>query len=185
MIYQLKHNAIGRTTHKQGTAGAHIRYITRDSACSFSFGFLIPRDRWSAKYWLDKQELEKTRKNGRVCDRIMVCLPLELTEMQRIMLVKDFMEELTGNKVPYMLAIHDKGKDANNPHCHIVLRDNCPQTGKKVLKLSDSYSTYKIHDVWRAALARWGFETKPTSKETRKKYKRPKSVEHYYRKHQI
>ena len=181
MIYQLKHNAIGRTTHKAGTAGAAIRYITRKSACSYSYASQMPAERWKAKHWINKQELEKTRKNGRVCDRVMLCLPIELSEYQRIALVHDFMFDLTDGKVPFFFAIHDMGKDANNPHCHIIRRDNCPKTGKKVLQLSKSYSTYRLHDLWRKTLAKWGFYTSPSSKETKKKYKRAKPKEYYYR----
>ena len=140
----------------------------------------MPVGRWKAKYWMDMQEAFKTRKNGRVCDRIMVCLLKELTAFERIALVRDFMNVLTEQKVPYYFAIHDKGKDANNPHCHIVIRDNCPNTGKKVLKLSSGYSTYRLHELWRASLAKWGFITKPVSKEEKQKYKRKKPKAHYY-----
>ena len=32
-IYHLTHRTVGRSTHAAGTAGAHIGYITRTSAC--------------------------------------------------------------------------------------------------------------------------------------------------------
>ena len=181
MIYQMKHSAIGRTTHKQGTAGAHLRYITREPACSYTLSNLIPLDRWKAKYWINQQETKKTRKNGRVCDRVMLCLPIELKPLQRVAMVHGFMQELTQGNVPYYVAFHDKGKDASNPHCHIIIRDNCLKTGKKILKLSDSYSTYKLHALWRSTLAKWGFRTEPTSQKEKQKYKRAKPKAHYYR----
>lgn len=176
----LKHSSVGRTTHSSGTAGAYIRYITRESACSYVFSHLIPKDRWKARYWLDIQE-QKSRKNGRVCDKLIMALPLELSTLQRQALVKSFMLELTQNKVPYYVAFHDKEKDAGNPHCHVAIRDNCPTTGKKVLKLSSSYSTYHLHDLWRVHLAKWGFDVRPSSEATKQKYKRPKPKQYYYR----
>lgn len=53
-------------------------------------------------------------------------------------LVQDFARDLTGNKVAWYAAIHATGKDAHNPHCHLVIRDRDLETGKRVVKLSDS-----------------------------------------------
>ena len=151
-IYWLKHDSIGRTTHAQGTAGSHLKYITRPSACSFTDAHLMPADRWKARYWLNKQELA-SRKNARVIDKVVLALPRQLHPFQRNALAKRFVLEVTGGKVPFFIAVHDIGKDANNPHAHIIIRDNCPETGRKVLGLSKAGSSKRLHKIWRALVA--------------------------------
>jgi hypothetical protein len=136
-IYSCNLKSIGRVTHKAGTAGAHVRYIARDRAEPEILSRHMPDDPNAARAFLDAGERED-RKNARVVDKIRVALPRELDEKQRAVLVQDFMKDLTGNKVPWFAAIHQTGKDAHNPHAHIVLRDRDLETGKRVVRLSDS-----------------------------------------------
>jgi hypothetical protein len=111
-----------------------------------------------------KQQELKSRKNGRVCDKILLALPLETHPFVYRNMVKDFLMELTDGKVPFYAACHDGKEDRHNPHCHIVIRDNCPITGKKVLKLSMGASTYKLHALWRKTIERYGLEVVPPQK---------------------
>ncbi len=71
--------------------------------------------------WLDGQE-RADRKNARVIDKLEVALPIDLTPEQRTDLVCDFAAETGGGKVPWLAAIHDKGMEEPNPHCHPILR---------------------------------------------------------------
>ena len=136
-IYSLNHRAIGRSTQKQpGTAAAHVRYITRTTAASTVMAERMPANRNEAQAWLLEQE-STSRKNGRVVDKVMVALPLELDPAQRAALVRDFAQRATLERAPWLAAIHDQGKDAANPHAHIVIRDRDPDTGKRVAGLSD------------------------------------------------
>ena len=64
-------------------------------------------------------------------------LPVELSEQQRDQLVKRFVRELTNGQVPWLAAIHDKGKDAANPHVHLVVRDRHIEHGKRALGMSE------------------------------------------------
>lgn len=49
------------------------------------------------------------------------------------------MADLTGGKlVPWFAAIHQIGEDAHNPHVHIAIHDRDIETGRRVLRLSDS-----------------------------------------------
>jgi len=66
----------------------------------------------------------------------MLALPKELNDEQRIELVKDFAEHATEGRAPWLAAFHMKGKDARNPHCHLVLRDRDPETNKRVIGTS-------------------------------------------------
>lgn len=136
-IYSCNLASIGRTTHAAGTAGAHVRYIGRDGAAPIVRAHGMPEDAVEARAWMDREEAA-SRKNARVADKIRIAIPRELSDQERLELVRDFITDLTGNRVPWMFAIHQRGKDAHNPHAHIVVRDRDLETGKRVLRLSDS-----------------------------------------------
>jgi len=171
-IYSLSHSTIGRTTHDAGTAGAHLGYITRASACRIVISEHIPTATpgtkgGAARTWMDEQE-SKDRKNARVVDKLMLALPKELNETARVQVVRTFIHELANGKaVPFFAAIHDKAdtKDAANPHAHIVIRDRCPETGKgRVIGMSEKGSTERAREVWErvcnAALMAEGSEAR-------------------------
>lgn len=136
-IYSCNISSIGRTTHAPGTAGAHIRYITRQSANPIIMSMNMPEDPVEARNWIDRQE-RAMRKNARVIDKIRIALPIELSEDERYILVKDFMAELSDHRVPWYAAIHQTGEDEHNPHVHIAVHDRSVETGRRELRLSDS-----------------------------------------------
>lgn len=136
-IYSLNLKSIGRTTHAAGTAGAHVLYIARPDAQPQLVSEHMPTDPNAARAFLNRGELAD-RKNARVADKVRLALPRELTPEQRMQLVQDFAQDLTGGRVPWFAGIHAEGKDAHNPHCHLVIRDRDIETGKRVVKLSDS-----------------------------------------------
>lgn len=136
-IYSLNLKSIGRTTHAAGTAGAHVLYIARPDAKAELASEHMPTDPNAARAFLNRGELAD-RKNARVADKVRIALPRELTPEQRMQLVRDFARDLTGGRVPWFAGIHAEGKDAHNPHCHLVIRDRDIETGKRVVKLSDS-----------------------------------------------
>ena len=146
-IYSLNHKSIGRTTHRAGRAGAHIRYIARRSAEPVIISQLMPADWKKAKKWIDAQELA-SRKNARVADLVMIALPIELNKKQRLELVEQFLESITGGRVPAFAAIHQEGEDSHNPHAHILIHDKSPLNGRRVLKMSEMGSTLKIREQW-------------------------------------
>jgi hypothetical protein len=136
-IYSCNVATIGKTTHAAGTAGAHLRYIGRDGAEAELQAQYMPRDPNQARAWMDGQEAAD-RKNARVASKIRLALPRELNEDQRAQLVKEFADDLTQGRAPYYAAIHQRGSDAHNPHAHLVVRDKDIETGKRVMRLSDS-----------------------------------------------
>ena len=136
-IYSCNLKSIGRTTHAAGTAGAHLSYIGRERAEPERFASNMPVDPKAARTWMDNQE-RADRKNARVCDKIRIALPRELDSQQRADLVRSFAEDLTGGRVPWYAAIHQTGRDAHNPHAHVVIRDRDIETGRRVVRLSDS-----------------------------------------------
>lgn len=146
-IYSCNHKAIGRSTHKPFTAAAHINYITRPSVLTEMMASHMPADRHEAVDWIRQQELED-RKNARVIDKLMIALPEELTPEQRSALVRDFCGQLTQDRCPWYAAIHAEGKDAKNPHAHIVIRDRDINTGKRALNMSEKGSTEHVRQLW-------------------------------------
>lgn len=114
-----------------------------------------------ARAWLDQQE-EADRKNARVIDKVTIALPRELDAVQRVELVRAFAAEVTQGRVPWLAAVHDQGKDAENPHAHVVLRDRDLETGKMALRMSQSGSTEMLRETWErvcnAALERAGVD---------------------------
>ena len=155
-IFHLTHRTVGRSTHAAGTAGAHIGYITRSSACRAVIAEHIPAAEpgskgGAARAWLDAQE-EADRKNARVIDKLEIALPHELDQAQRVELVRAFVHELGGGKsVPFFAAFHDKAgtKDEANPHVHLVIRDRDPATGKgRVIGMSEKGSTERAREIW-------------------------------------
>lgn len=136
-IFSLNHKSVGRATHAAGTASAHVQYIMRPRAASEIIAHEMPDEVGPAMRWMDEQE-EASRKNARVIDKVMVALPRELDAVQRAELIRAFGEAVSGNRTPWVAAMHDMGKDAQNPHAHFIFRDRELETGKRVLKLSDN-----------------------------------------------
>ncbi|WP_050385853.1 MobA/MobL family protein [Bradyrhizobium pachyrhizi] len=183
-IFSLHHSPIGKSTQAQPyTAAAHINYITRKRAMSLMQKARLPgqNPREVAEYL--KACEDKDRKNARVIDKVMLALPKELNQTERIGLVREFAEHVTQGRAPWLAAFHDKGKDANNPHCHLVLRDRDPKTGKRVIGTSEIGSTERLRESWekfanraleragrseridRRTLADQGIEREPTIHE--------------------
>ena len=97
-IFSLNHKAIGKSSQeKPYTASAHVRYITRNSACSQVLAERMPDQTLQAQSWFKSQE-DSDRKNARVADKVMLALPVELNGKQRYALVKDYAEQVTEGK---------------------------------------------------------------------------------------
>ena len=146
-IYSLHVGRVGRSTHAAGTAAAHARYILRQSAASDVLSEHMPIGRKEVQSWLNAQE-KADRKNARVIEKIMVALPRELHPLQRGRLVREYCNRITKGRAPWLAAIHDKGKDANNPHAHIIIRDRDIYTGKRVAQLSEKGSCERLRALW-------------------------------------
>ena len=59
-MFSLNHSCVGRSTHGSGTAGAHMEYVTRESACTVVMGQNMPVPRPGrvrrTRAWIDRQE---------------------------------------------------------------------------------------------------------------------------------
>jgi hypothetical protein len=135
-IYSLRLAPIGKTTQKRPfTAAAHIRYITRKEAVSHVMAERMPEGRVRAMRWLRAEE-KADRVNARVADKLVIALPRELSRQQHVELLWGFAEDLSQGRVSWFAAIHAKGKDRLNPHCHLLVRDRDVRTGKRVVMFS-------------------------------------------------
>ena len=150
-IFMLKHSSVGRSTHAARTAGAHIRYIARPGAEPDLQAERMPVDPAAARNWFDRQE-RAMRANGRVADKIIIALPLELHPLQRRRLVKAYCEDVTKRQASWFAAIHQSGSDRNNPHAHIIIHDRSVTTGKRVARLSGKNSTVMLRRQWETHL---------------------------------
>lgn len=147
-IYSLHHSSIGKSTQKAPfTAAAHVGYVTRPSACARAVGTRMPEQPEQLRAWFNAAE-SRDRKNARVCDKVMLALPRELDAEARYELVRAFAENMTRGEAPWFAAFHDLGKDAANPHCHLIIRDRHPETGKRVIGMSESGSTERLREAW-------------------------------------
>ncbi len=147
-IYSLHHQPIGKSTQaRPHTSAAHVRYITRPSAASRIEARRMPdKPGRAAAFMVDGENAD--RKNARVSDKLMLALPRELDAGQRAQLVRDFAEEVTQGRASWLAAFHDQGKDAHNPHAHLIIRDRDPATGKRVAGLSEKGSTDRLRALW-------------------------------------
>jgi hypothetical protein len=135
-IYSLRLTPIGKTTQKRPfTAAAHVRYIARSNAASHVLAARMPEEKGKAQRWLRKAERDD-RANARVADKMVIALPVELSLDQQVALVHRFAETLTKGRAAWFAALHAKGKDRKNPHCHLLVRDRDMETGKRVVMFS-------------------------------------------------
>ncbi|BAV53040.1 Probable conjugal transfer protein traA (plasmid) [Mesorhizobium loti] len=147
-IYSLRHQPIGKSTQARPfTSAAHVRYIMRRGAVGRIEAARMPATKGRAARFMQLGE-EADRKNARVADKLLLALPRELDAEQRAQLVRDYAEDVTRGRAPWLAAFHDKGKDEQNPHVHLVVRDRDPTTGKRVAGLSENGSTERLRALW-------------------------------------
>lgn len=151
-ISSINHKTIGKKTHPPRTASAHLRYVLRASACNEVLAANIPMPTigsrgGEAKKWLEQYE-DTSRSNARIIDKLMIALPIELSQQQRVDLLYAYVDEITGGEeIAWLAALHDQ--DSHNPHVHMIFWDKGVQTGKRVVEFSENGSTQKLRTRWQ------------------------------------
>lgn len=149
VIFHLRHAAIGRSTHRAGTAGAHLRYIGRRGAAWHSNQGQTPEEA-AASLGIVEGGL---RKNGRVLDKVSAALPRCLTPEQQRALALAFARRVCDQglwrRAAWWLAIHWA---EGNPHLHLAWHDRDPTTGAAVWGSSNKGSTERLRQAWEACL---------------------------------
>lgn len=153
-----------RTAHL-GQTEAHLAYITRPKATRVVLqerlsGNTRPRSAKNAEEAAQKSK-------GRVCERIMLALPVEASPEQREALARAFAERLTQGIAGYVVGIHDKhGNDTRNPHAHFVFFDVKEKTGgrgrpKSILGFARKNAIENTASMWtelhNGMMHKWGF----------------------------
>ncbi|MEP3844470.1 MAG: MobA/MobL family protein [Paracoccaceae bacterium] len=166
-ISSINHKSIGKKTHPPRTASAHLRYVLRASACNEVLAANMPMPTigsrgGKAKVWLEEHE-DKSRKNARVIDKLMIALPIELSQEQRVEMLHAYVAEITGGEeISWLAALHDQ--DSHNPHVHMIFRDKGLHTGKRVVEFSEQGSTQRLRESWQKIcnehLAKAGFDAR-------------------------
>ena len=132
-----QHRSIGKRTHAHGTAGAHIRYVTRAGACTHFETENMPDIRRAAISYFDRlAERPGERINARICDKLIIALPLDLAVEERREVVRSFMRKLGRGRIPWCAAFHDGCNDLRNPHVHVVFRDRDIDNNQRVIGTS-------------------------------------------------
>ena len=152
---------------KLGQTAAHLRYITRPQAAR-----LVVQERLSGGTWSETANLveeEAQKRKGRVCERLVVALPVEATPEQREALTRAYAEQMSKGVAGYVAAIHDQhGNDTKNPHAHFVFFDVQQKTGgrgrpKSTLGLAQKNAIENAARAWaelhNRMMRSWGFET--------------------------
>jgi MobA/MobL family len=158
-----KHTSIGAKTHKARTATAHVSYIMRsDAMTQFQAGNMPDGSRGTRVFFDKLWEKAGMPDNARIADKLMIALPLELTQEQRYDAVRSFMNELGKGRIAWCAAHHDSGKDAHNPHVHIIFKDADIDTGRKVVG-----TTTSSRDVREAKENDWKIPPRMTTRDLR------------------
>ena len=180
VIFHLNHAAIGRSTHRAGTAGAHLRYIGRRGAEWHTNQGQTPEEAAAALAILEGG----LRKNGRILDKVSAALPRCLAPEQKrafaLAFARRVCDQGRGRRAPWWLAIH---WTHGNPHLHLAWHDRDPATGAAVWRSSTKGSTERLRQAWedclndalraarrperadRRAYARRGVQQRPTRHE--------------------
>ena len=161
-----KHSSIGAKTHEARTATAHMSYIMRAEARTHFQAENMPDGGRGTRVFFDKLwEKAGMPENARICDKLMLALPGELTPEQRYEAVHTFMQDLGQGRIVWCAAYHEKGEDAHNPHAHIVLKDADIDTRRKVIG-----TTTSLKDVREAQEHGWKVPPRATSQDLRNRW---------------
>jgi hypothetical protein len=160
-LLSLQQSSIGKTTHAPNAATCHMSHIRR-GATKFQ-AELMPDGRPMTCGYFDKAaDRPGVPINARICDRLMIALPREMTREQRWETVAAFMHQLGQERIAWCAAHHDSGHHAANPHVSIVFRDADVLTGKKVMGTTTSFA-----DVRKAEDNGWKVPPRTTTRDIR------------------
>ena len=120
---------------KRGAGGSHADYIQREGSYKNYHGGedLVHTEAANMPVWATHDPSEffrqadlNERKNGSVYREFEIAIPKELNVMQRIELVREFVNQEIGNKHPVAWAIHNPNAaiaGGEQPHAHIMFSE--------------------------------------------------------------
>ena len=160
-LLQFSHGKIGAKTHKARTATAHVSYIMRSEAMTKFQCENMPDGGRGTRVFFDKLwEKAGSPESARICDKLMLALPLGLSQEERYEAVRSYMHELGQGRIAWCAAHHE---DRDNPHTHVVFKDADITTGHKVIG-----TTTNARDVREAEAHGWKVPPRTTTADMRK-----------------
>ena len=87
------HSAIGKTTHAANASTDHMSYILRQEALTKFQAENMPEGGRGTRVFFEN--MAEGRPNARVCDKLIIPLPLELSREQRYEAVASFMQAIS------------------------------------------------------------------------------------------
>ena len=101
-----------------------------------------------ATLWNAVEKIEKA-KNSQLAREVTIALPIELTQLQNINLVREYVKQNFVDKgMCADIAIHDT--DGSNPHAHIMLTMRPFKSADNLTDFADEISNGKLDKIWDA-----------------------------------
>lgn len=129
--FRLEHSAVNRARHGSGYLAAHANYAANTNKCAKVIHINGAEDRSNIRKLIYQHEASLTRKNARVADKILISLPVELTEEHRHEAVRRFLRSITFDGKTRAFAFYHNDHP-HNPHAHIIFLDRDLSTGQPV-----------------------------------------------------
>jgi len=158
----------GKRVVAEGRAAFQRRdaYVTRSDAVVALVIEHLPLDRSARADWWE-QRCASVRRDGRVQERLILSLPVELGGAHAEPVARAVMHRLGGGRVPYVAAIHrgdlssprqhgEAGRE--NLHLHVDWADADHETGRVVFGACERGSTRRIRRAVAEALNRYAEE---------------------------
>ncbi len=163
---------MNRADKGDGYLVASANYAANTNKCQRVLGVNMPTNRHAISKVIREHEEGLTRKNARLGDKILLSLPVELSEAHRYAVTRRFLWSITGHGQSRAVAFYHADKP-HNPHMHVMLLDRSVADGKPVMHMGASRNkrvklglepnpTEWLRKVWESecnsVLAEFGYE---------------------------
>ncbi|MFG1413989.1 MobA/MobL family protein [Xanthobacter sp. VTT E-85241] len=129
--FRLEHSAVNRASKGDGYLSAHANYAANTNKCTRVIHINGHTNRHAIQRLIADHEQSVTRKNARLADKILLSLPVELSEAHRHQAVQRFLRSITFDGRTRAIAFYHSDH-AHNPHAHVILLDRDVETGQPV-----------------------------------------------------
>lgn len=140
-------------------AADHLSYLLRKPECLYSYSekFTITEGASKSKRNMQRflnRRTKELRANGRVCDKFIIALPVELGLDHWAKACRRFAHRISHGKASYFFAIHEGKRQQENPHAQFIFIDadkvDGQVIGSRVYGTTKLGSTAKLKLEWEA-----------------------------------
>lgn len=129
--FRLEHSSVNRADKGDGYLAASANYAANQNKCSKVIHVNMAENRHAIRDYIQRHEEGTTRKNARLGDKILLSLPVELSQSHREEAGRRFLWAITGEGRSRAVAFYH-GDKPGNPHFHVLLLDRDVFTGEPV-----------------------------------------------------